>query len=110
MIILRGNDATAYDAPRHFGMRAYRLHGGDIDAFKDQVGLSVFDPGGGAEHGASTADRVYIVVTGEMTVTSDGKEHILAAHDSCYIPAGEERSLMNNGILPVILITIIAQR
>ena len=88
-------------------MRGYRLQGGEISPFPDQVGLSVFDPDGGAQLSSSAVDRVYVVVSGEITVTVDGREHVLREFDSCFIPAGEERALLNKGILPVILITVI---
>ncbi len=101
--------AKAYDAAKHFGMKGYRLQGGPISPFKDQVGLSVFEPGGGAELSASASDRVYIIASGEMTLITGAQEYVLREFDSCFIPAGEERSLVNKGILPVVLFTIIAQ-
>lgn len=107
MKITTRNHAPSYDAPKHFNMRGYRLQGGEISPFPDQVGLSVFDPGGGADLGASAVDRVYVVASGEIAVTVDGQEHVLREFDSCFIPAGEERALLNKGILPVILITVI---
>jgi mannose-6-phosphate isomerase-like protein (cupin superfamily) len=39
---------------------------------------------------------VYVVIAGEATViTDDDGEVTLAAHDSCFIPAGEARTLVN---------------
>ncbi|MCK9512437.1 MAG: cupin domain-containing protein [Pigmentiphaga sp.] len=102
------SDAPRYVAPRHFDMDSWRLQGGDASAFGCQVGLSVFHPGGGAEHGASTVDRVYVVTAGEITLTMAGEDRTLRAYDSCFIPAGQARSLKNHGVLAATLITIIA--
>jgi len=100
-------EAQPYEAPRHFGMRGYRLQGGDVSPFGTQVGLSIFEPGGGAELSASGVDRVYVVASGEITVTVNGTETLLRACDSCHIPAGEQRALLNRGVLPCVIITVI---
>ena len=89
-------DAKPYDAARHFGMTALRLQG--LEASKTQkltLGLSYFLPGGGAENGASPLERIYIVVDGEVTVTIDGKDTVLGPMDSCVIPPGESRAILN---------------
>lgn len=88
-------DLTEYDAPKHFRMRALRMHGFDEDGSKLKVGLSHFLPGGGAERGSSPVERLYIVLSGEITVTAGGTEVTLRAMDSCHIPAGEEREVIN---------------
>lgn len=88
-------DLTEYDAPKHFRMRALRVHGFDDDGSKFKVGLSHFLPGGGAERGASPVERLYIVLSGEITVTSGDIEVTLKEMDSCHIPAGEEREIIN---------------
>ncbi|MBE7522634.1 MAG: cupin domain-containing protein [Burkholderiales bacterium] len=100
-------DAQPYDAPRHFGMRGYRLQGGEVSPFGAQVGLSVFEPGGGAELSSSSVDRAYVVVSGEIAVVVDGAETLLRECDSCFIPAGEARALRNHGVLPCVMITVI---
>jgi len=107
MQITRKGEAAAYEAPKHFGMRGWRLQGGEASPFGTQVGLSVFDAGGGAELSASGVDRVYVVASGELTVTVDGVEQTLREFDSCFIPAGEHRSLLNRCPLPAVLITVI---
>jgi len=96
MEITRGNKAPTYDAPGHFGMRALRLHGGPASGLKDAtVGLSHFEPGGGASRSASAADRIYVVFSGEITVTAGDRTETLGALDSCFIPAGQERVVEN---------------
>ena len=108
MKVTRRNEISPYDAPRHFGMQSFRLQGGEVSQFRDQVGLSVFYPGGGAEQSASAMDRVYVVLSGELTITVKDTQHLLCEFDSCFIPAGEERAILNRGALPVYLIAIIA--
>lgn len=100
-------DAQPYDAPRHFGVRGYRLQGGEVSPFGTQVGLSVFEPGGGAELSSSGVDRVYVVVSGAITIAVAGTETLLRECDSCFIPAGEARAIRNHGLLPCVMITVI---
>ena len=107
MHITRRDDILPYEAPKHFDMLGYRMQGGEASAFKDQVGLSIFQPGGGAELSASAVDRVYVVASGAIAVTTNGQEQVLSEFDSCFIPAGEARELRNKGLLPATLITII---
>lgn len=97
MEVTRVDQAAPYDAPGHFGMVALRLHGGPGSALKDAtVGLSHFDPGGGASLSASAADRVYVVLEGEITVTVEGQPETLGPGDSCFIAAGENREVVNH--------------
>ncbi len=96
MEISRAENAQPYDAPGHFGMTALRMHGGANSALKDAtVGISHFEPGGGASLSASTADRVYVVLSGCITVEAGGQSATLSALDSCFIPAGESRLVEN---------------
>ena len=107
MQVTKIGHAKSYDAPKHFGMRGFRVQGGDITPFLAQVGVSIFEPSGGAELSASKADRVYLVHSGAISVMADGVAHELGPLDSCFIPAGQERSIMNSGVIPAILITLI---
>jgi quercetin dioxygenase-like cupin family protein len=96
MEITRGKDAQPYEAPGHFGVTPLRLHGGAGSGLKNAtVGLSHFEPGGGAEMSASTSDRVYVVLQGAITVEASGQTVTLEQGDSCFIPAGERRSVEN---------------
>lgn len=107
MEITRGDQAPAYDAPGHFGMKAMRLHGGPASGLKDAtVGLSHFEPGGGASRSVSKADRVYVVLSGEITVTAADHTETLGALDSCFIPAGEERAVENRSGSTVSMLVI----
>jgi mannose-6-phosphate isomerase-like protein (cupin superfamily) len=107
MQVTRIDSSESYDAPRHFGMRGYKVQGADVERFPATVGVSVFDPGGGAEMSASTFDRVYLVASGRIVVSMESGDESLAECDSCFIPAGERRAIRNQGVLPAILVTVI---
>jgi quercetin dioxygenase-like cupin family protein len=99
MQITRFADAQRYDAPKHFDMRSLRLQGFDASAAKFAwVGLSHFLPQGGAEMDAGPLEKIYVVLSGEVTLQlGDGTTQVLKALDSCYIPAGESRAIRNEG-------------
>lgn len=97
MQVTRFAEARRYDAPKHFDMRSMRLQGADVSASKFAwVGLSHFLPGGGAELDAGVLERIYVVLEGEVTIElGDGSQHVLGRLDSCHIPAGESRKVIN---------------
>ena len=96
MDVKRIADAKKYEATKHWDMTALRLQGLEASPTKKvTVGLSYFLPGGGAENSASALERVYVVVDGEVSVTVGGKETKLGPLDSCHIPPGEERAIVN---------------
>lgn len=101
--------AQSYDPPGHVDMQGFRLQGGAVSDFAPTVGLSIFEPGGGAQLSSSASARVYVVTGGTLTVTAGGQTVELGPHDSCFIPAGEPRSIVNAGSLPATIITIICQ-
>ena len=96
MLVKRFADAKPYDAPNHRGVVGLRLQGFEPDGPKNQwVGLSQFLPGGGAGPDSTPFEKVYVVLEGEMTVIVDAKETVLGKYDSCMIPPGELRELVN---------------
>jgi glyoxylate utilization-related uncharacterized protein len=99
MQVTRFADAPRYDAPKHFDMRSLRLQGFDVSASKFAwVGLSHFLPQGGAAMDAGSLEKIYIVLSGEVTLElADGATHVLRALDSCHIPDGEARAIRNAG-------------
>ncbi|MEM1515153.1 MAG: cupin domain-containing protein [Thermoproteota archaeon] len=101
-------DAKPYEAPGHFGMVALRLQHKETTGVKSfWVGLSHFLPEGGAEMSAANFERVYIMISGEMTVvTEHGEELILRPLDSLYIPSGEKRYLVNRTNMPATMLVI----
>lgn len=96
MIVRRFSEAKTYDAANHRGYSSLRLFGAEAGGSKEMiVGLSHFLPGGGAGPDASPPEKVYFVISGELTVIVDGKETVLKANDSCYIGPNENREIVN---------------
>jgi quercetin dioxygenase-like cupin family protein len=96
MHIKRFNAAKPYEAPNHRGVVGLRLQGFEEGGPENQwVGLSQFLPGGGAGPDSTPFEKVYVVLDGEMTVVVDGQETVLKALDSCTIPPGEVREIVN---------------
>ena len=96
MIVRKFSEAKPYEAPNHRGYSSLRLFGAEAGGSKEMiVGLSHFLPGGGAGPDGSPPEKVYFVISGELTVIVDGKEHVLKANDSCYIGPNENREIVN---------------
>lgn len=107
MQVTRIADAAPYEAPKHFDMRALRLQGWDAsDAEHFWVGLSHFLPGGGAESDATPLEKVYVVLEGTLTVSTDAGDTELAPLDSCHLAAGERRSVVNNTNRPASMLVV----
>jgi quercetin dioxygenase-like cupin family protein len=107
MHVTRLADAHAYEAPGHFDMRGLRLQGFDAspsEAF--WVGLSCFLPAGGADEDTGPLERVYVVLDGEVTVTTAEGDTVLHALDSCHIAAGETRSIVNTTNRPASMLVV----
>lgn len=111
MDVVRIEEALPYDAPRHFGISTLRLQGADASAAEGfTVGLSQVLPGGGAERGAAPVERVYVVLDGELFVSSGSDEVTLGPLDSCHIPAGEEREMANRTNRTTSLLVVMPKR
>ena len=98
MHVKRFADAKPYEAPNHRDVRALRLQGFEPGAPQSAwVGLSHILPGGGAGPDASPLEKTYVVLEGEVEVRADGRVIRLGRLDSCCIPGGEEREVLNPG-------------
>jgi quercetin dioxygenase-like cupin family protein len=98
MEVKRFAEAKAYEAPNHRHYASLRLFGLDAGGPKQfVVGLSHFLPGGGAGPDGSPTEKVYVVLSGELTLIAGGKETVLRANDSCFIGPNEEREIINRG-------------
>jgi quercetin dioxygenase-like cupin family protein len=96
MLVKRFADAQKYDAPNHRGVVGLRLQGFEPGGPQNQwVGFSQFLPSGGAGPDTTPFEKIYVVLEGEMTVIIDGVETVLGAMDSCTIPPGEVREIIN---------------
>lgn len=98
MDIKRFADAEPYEAPNHQNCMSLRL-AGFVDNGPENfwVGCSHFLPGGGAGPDASPLEKVYVILSGELTVTAAGKTETAGPMDTVFIPGGEEREIRNNG-------------
>jgi quercetin dioxygenase-like cupin family protein len=96
MHVKRYQDAEPYEAPNHRGVVGLRLQGFEPNGPTNQwVGCSLFLPGGGAGPDSTPFEKVYVVLEGHMTVTTNGAETILGPMDSCTISSGEVREIVN---------------
>lgn len=107
MDVTRLDDAQPYEAAKHFDMRGLRLQGFDASPAESfWVGLSCFLPGGGAESDATGVEKVYVVIDGVVTVTTDDGDVQLGALDSCHLAAGERRAIVNHTNLPASMLVV----
>jgi quercetin dioxygenase-like cupin family protein len=96
MQVTRLGDARPYQAARHFQMTGLRLQGLEASETRNfWVGLSHFLPGGGAAASESPLERVYVVLSGAITIVTDAGEATLAPLDSCCLAPGERRAIVN---------------
>lgn len=98
MKITRNDELVPYNPKGHYDMLARRAHSADVSGTKQlTVGLSQFNPGGGAE--ASTVpegmELVYYIVDGEMELTTPEGVTTLKTGDSALFQAGDTRSVVN---------------
>lgn len=101
-------DVKPYAAPGHFNMVALRLSGREETGSEEfWVGLSHFLPGGGAEFGATPAEKYYFVLEGEITVKTANEEVTLEPWDSLYIAPNEGREILNKTNKPVSMLVVI---
>ena len=81
--VTKADEAKPYEAAGHYNMLATRLHDAADVGGHITLGLSHFQPGGGAKMAKSPKELLYYIVEGEMTViTDDGIQHVLHAGDS----------------------------
>jgi quercetin dioxygenase-like cupin family protein len=98
MLIKRFADATSYEAPNHQGCTSLRLAGfAETGPENFWVGCSHFLPGGGAGPDASPMEKVYVILSGKLTVRAGGEEEVAGPMDTVFIPGGEEREIRNEG-------------
>jgi mannose-6-phosphate isomerase-like protein (cupin superfamily) len=96
MFLKRFADAKPYEAPNHHDVRSLRLQGFDPESSKNYwIGLSHYLPGGGAGPDITPFEKSYVVLSGELTLIVGGKETVLGPLDSCTVPAGEQREIVN---------------
>jgi quercetin dioxygenase-like cupin family protein len=108
MRITRADAAPSYSPPLHHGVDAVRLQGleaGPTSRF--WVGLSRYQPGGGADEAPTAEETVYVVLEGELVVSAEGEEATLHARDSVHLPKGTVRRVTNRSERDAALLVII---
>lgn len=111
MNVTRVSEAPMYAAPAHRGVYTARLQGleaGHTERF--WVGVSRYRPGGLAEKAPAREETVYVVLDGELVVTTDGGETVLGRLDSIHLAKGEVRSIQNQSEREALLLVTIAHR
>ena len=109
MHVTRIENAKPYEAPGHFDMVGLRLQGFDASPSENfWTGLSHFLPGGGAGSSASPVEKVYVVLSGEITVITDDGETVLGPMDSCLLAAGERREIVNRSNAPASMLVLMS--
>lgn len=98
MDVVRIQEARSYEAAGHAGFRMLRLQGLEATpAVSMWIGLSTIAPGGSTILSASGAEKIYIVIDGQVTVSNGREEIVLGALDSCRIAPDEPRKISNEG-------------
>ena len=112
MKVTRLSEASAFTPPGHFDMKALPLQRSGPDGHLTLV-RSIFLPGGGTEHtcppAAGSAEMIYYVLDGEITLTTDTQAIFLQAGDSALCGPEDRRSLRNNTNVPATLLIIIGK-
>jgi quercetin dioxygenase-like cupin family protein len=111
MHITRFDEAPSYEAPNHFDMRCLRLQGKNAGPSSHMwMGLSQILPGGSTSLDNSPFEKLYFVVQGVLTVTSElngaKTEAVLGQYDSCRFAPDEKRQLVNKTNLPVMVLLV----
>jgi quercetin dioxygenase-like cupin family protein len=105
MNVTRFDQAQPYYPPNHDGMHCLRLQGheaGPSDTL--WLGVSHLLPGGGTSMDASSVEKHYVVLDGEVVVQTQEGETILFTHDSCRLAPGEKRALKNRSNRPATIL------
>lgn len=101
MQVTRYSEAKPYEAAEHYDMRCLRLQGKEATETDTLwIGLSHLLPGGRTSLKAADVEKIYIVVSGEVTVETPSESVTLGVLDSCRVAPGEARSLINRTNAP----------
>ena len=108
MEVTRYTEAPSYEAPKHHECYGLRLQGFDVSKTRNfWMAISHFLPGGGAYEDATPVEKVYLVLDGEVTVTTADGEATLKKYDSCYLAPNESRSIENKTNSPASMLVAI---
>lgn len=108
MLVKSLRDAAPYDAPNHRLIDSVRLLGMEPEGPTGfWVGHSTVHPGGGAGPDSSPIEKVYVVLSGKLTVTGGDSTRVLGPMEACRIPPNERREFINRENTPATLLVII---
>lgn len=107
MRVTKIDDAEPFSPAGHEGVGPVRLQGGESAPTSEfTVALSHYLPGGAASLAPQPAETVYVVVAGELVMTSDGTEAVLGPFDSVHFTPGTTRTVENRTNLPASMLVI----
>lgn len=105
--IAKLDQARRFQPAGHHDVGPVHLFGGEDYDGAVTVVLSHYLPGGHAEMSPVPAETIYLVLTGELTLTdADGATHVLNALDGARLPLGTLRSVENRTNLTASLLVI----
>ena len=90
----RFGDAQSFRPEGHSGVSPVRLMGTSDDESISVV-LSTYEPGAHAELSPVPVDTVYLVFSGQLTITIDDERIDLAHLDSLFLATGSVRAVDN---------------
>jgi quercetin dioxygenase-like cupin family protein len=109
MRITRADGAPPYHPPLHHDVQAVRLQGHEAGPTgRFWVGRSRYLPGGRADEAPTVEETVYVVLDGELVVSSEGQTSTLRAGDSVHLPKGTVRRVENTSGQDASLLVVIA--
>ena len=100
-------DAEPFNPVGHDGVKPVRLQGGaSTPTAGFTVVLSHYLPGAMAQLAPQEAETVYVVLSGELVMASDGVEATLGASDSVHFTTGTLRTVENRTNLSASMLVI----
>jgi quercetin dioxygenase-like cupin family protein len=106
MRIARLADAEPFDPPGHDKVGPVRLLDAGAPGEQITVTLSHYLPGGQAQTAAQPAETVYVVLAGELEMTSEDVRETLRPYDCAHFTAGTVRRVVNRTHLPASMLVI----
>jgi mannose-6-phosphate isomerase-like protein (cupin superfamily) len=107
MRVTRLSEAEPFSPVGHDGVGPVRLQGGQSTPTTNfTVALSHYLPGGAAELAPQVSETVYVVLSGELVMTSEGTEETVGSYDSAHFTAGTTRTVENRTHLPASMLVI----
>jgi len=109
VIVTKSGEGKSYVAALHHGCEAVRVQGAEVSPVTSfWMGISNFAPGGGADWDATAAEKVYLVLEGEITVETEDESVTLRARDSVFLASNERRRLVNESDTTAVMAVVIA--